>query len=79
MSSSSTKKDLPAEKEDVIICEGNEDGSCSANGENSRLWQLFFSHRDYFVRLGLCMRKDRSPWEGWLGGGDAGGEGEDEL
>jgi len=52
------KMDLPAEIEDVVICDGAEDEECSASGENSRLWQLFFSHRDYFVRMGLCMRKD---------------------
>ena len=30
-----------------------------------KLWQLFFSHRDYFWRLGVCMRGG-DPWD-WKG------------
>ncbi len=27
-----------------------------------KLWQLFFAHRDYFWRLGLCVPQDRKWW-----------------
>lgn len=31
-----------------------------------KLWQLFFAHRDYFWRLGLCVPGgDPANWEGW--------------
>lgn len=62
-------KALPAEEKDVVRCEGDEDLNCSASGDLTKLWQLFFAHRDYFIRIGLCMKKDRSLWEGWLGAG----------
>lgn len=65
-------KELPTEVKDVVSCDGNKDPACSASGDLTKLWQLFFAHRDYFVRMGLCMRKDRSPWEGWLGDGSTG-------
>lgn len=64
------KKDLPIDAEDVVVCEGNEDDECSAPGEDAWLWELFFAHRDYFTRLGLCMKKEGNPWDGWLGGGE---------
>jgi len=28
-----------------------------------KIWQLFFAHRDYFWRLGICMREWE--WKGW--------------
>lgn len=31
-----------------------------------KLWQLFFAHRDYFHRLGLCVPKS-DPWDWHLG------------
>lgn len=43
-----------------------------------KLWQLFFAHRDYFWRLGLCVPGgDPANWRGgkW-GSGDAGASGE---
>ncbi|KAI9704275.1 MAG: hypothetical protein M1836_007136 [Candelina mexicana] len=33
----------------------NEEGSMWAIPPRYRLWQLFFAHRDYFWRLGLCL------------------------
>lgn len=84
-----SKPDLPPEREDLRLCEGDEDPRCisgadvSSNSSISRLepgadiesfkkwwleskgllevparfriWQLFFAHRDYFWRLGLCI------------------------
>ncbi|KAL8997874.1 MAG: hypothetical protein Q9169_002956 [Polycauliona sp. 2 TL-2023] len=85
-----SKANLPPERNDVRLCEGDEDPQClgggvaavsdgrlfrrmpSADIDNSmrkmkdhannlemparfRLWQLFFAHRDYFWRLGLCI------------------------
>lgn len=42
-----------------------------------KLWQLFFAHRDYFHRLGLCLPKS-SPWD-WYMGGDEGQDHVNEL
>ena len=60
-----SKRELPPAKEDVHHCEGDEDPSCLAGNDDEmpkwaiparfRLWQLFFAHRDYFWRLGLCV------------------------
>ncbi|KHN94150.1 triacylglycerol lipase FGL2 [Metarhizium album ARSEF 1941] len=38
-----------------------------------KLWQLFFAHRDYFWRLGLCVPGgDAANWgQGWSGGVEA--------
>lgn len=81
-----SKPDLPPEKDDLRLCEGDEDPACIASAEavsetfpsrmepvavienlrkwwlesrdipaRFRVWQLLFSHRDYFHRLGLCV------------------------
>ena len=70
------KPDLPPEAHDIHHCDGNADGSCIAQLEEDakrgywsvpsrfKLWQLFFAHRDYFWRLGLCLPGDYfSHWE----------------
>ncbi|KAJ8608046.1 hypothetical protein MRB53_039881 [Persea americana] len=73
--------DLPFVATDVIVCEGAEDQQCSAGGERTgfRGWvtrgfnmrRMLFEHRDYFIRLGLCVPKDysegriRSWWRAW--------------
>lgn len=62
-----SKSSVPPELEDVRHCDGPKDRTCSA-GPKSRwaqfpwglptrlqIWQLFFSHRDYFYTLGLCL------------------------
>ncbi|KFH45778.1 feruloyl esterase A-like protein [Hapsidospora chrysogenum ATCC 11550] len=52
------KESLSPSEEDVHTCVGDEDKTCSAGGSGStryKLWQLFFAHRDYFWRLGLCV------------------------
>jgi hypothetical protein len=62
-----SKVSVPPELEDVRYCHGPKDKACSA-GPKSRwvqfpwglptrlkIWQLFFSHRDYFCTLGLCL------------------------
>lgn len=57
----------PPEDNDVYHCEGDKDPSCSSGPEPGagggpwsipsrfRLWELFFAHRDYFHRIGLCL------------------------
>lgn len=84
-----SKANLPPERNDVRVCEGDDDPQCldgadaSSDGSRSqrvpsadiesftrwmlehagnleiparfRIWQLFFAHRDYFWRLGLCI------------------------
>ncbi|KAF2669673.1 alpha/beta-hydrolase [Microthyrium microscopicum] len=58
--------ELPPELEDAYHCAGSHDPSCSAGTASSashrwgiptrfKIWQLFFAHRDYFWRLGLCV------------------------
>jgi len=52
------KKDLPPEIGDVVRCVGDADPACSSRRSwwtRFKLWQLFFAHRDYFWRLGLCI------------------------
>lgn len=52
------KESLSPSEEDVHTCVGDEDDSCSAGRggfTRYKLWQLFFAHRDYFWRLGLCV------------------------
>jgi len=52
------KKDLPPSVEDVRFCGKKGDERCSTDGEwwtRLKLWQMFFAHRDYFWRLGLCV------------------------
>ncbi|CBX90406.1 hypothetical protein LEMA_P065320.1 [Plenodomus lingam JN3] len=56
---------LPASIADIRYCEGDEDPHCIAGGDAGKsawgvparfkFWQLFFAHRDYFWRLGLCL------------------------
>lgn len=57
--------DLPPSVADIKYCEGDEDPHCIAGTDAERpfwgiparfkLWELFFAHRDYFWRLGLCV------------------------
>lgn len=59
------KSDLPFSGADVTYCEGDQDPHCIAGSDYGRpswgiparfkFWQLFFAHRDYFWRLGLCL------------------------
>ncbi|CAZ85037.1 unnamed protein product [Tuber melanosporum] len=48
---------LPYTREDIHLCEGSEDASCVAGGNPNAL-QLFWAHRDYFHRMGLCVPED---------------------
>ena len=73
-----SKSGLPPTPEDLEYCDGDEDPRCIMNNaekdpesvETSRwdfldrlkLWQLFFAHRDYFWRLGLCV-PNGDPWD----------------
>lgn len=66
-----SKYDLPPAVEDLERCQGDEDPECIAGPRYSetktdigtmwhipnryKLWQLFFAHRDYFWRLGVCL------------------------
>lgn len=58
-----SKPDLPFEEADIRHCEGDQDGKCIGGKDESgwgvparfRFWELFFAHRDYFWRLGLCV------------------------
>ncbi|KAH3986238.1 hypothetical protein HBI04_100310 [Parastagonospora nodorum] len=60
-----SETDLPFSIADVQYCDGNEDVHCIAGSDRDRpswavparfkFWQLFFAHRDYFWRLGLCL------------------------
>ncbi|KAM0281916.1 hypothetical protein ACHAQH_003261 [Verticillium albo-atrum] len=90
-----TKPDLSPSVEDVVVCHGDSDDQCIAQGDveldveevadeaveeelaeaveaaageerrwvkrfpsvpaRFKLWQLFFAHRDYFWRIGLCV------------------------
>jgi hypothetical protein len=57
--------DLPPSIVDVRHCNGDEDPTCIAGTDSEgpswgiparfKLWELFFAHRDYFWRLGLCV------------------------
>ncbi|KAF2810012.1 alpha/beta-hydrolase [Mytilinidion resinicola] len=59
------KWELPPTAEDIQHCNGDEDPACITGDEAEnpswgvparfKLWQLFFAHRDYFWRLGLCV------------------------
>lgn len=67
---------LPPEINDVYHCVGPNDKSCSDGPHGSwsnfpwgvptryRIWQLFFAHRDYFWRLGLCVPDGKWFWHG---------------
>ncbi|KAH8726276.1 lipase precursor [Phaeosphaeriaceae sp. PMI808] len=60
-----SESSLPASIANVAYCNGNNDPHCIAGSDNDRpswgiptrfkFWQLFFAHRDYFWRLGLCL------------------------
>ena len=52
------QKQLPPKQEKILRCEGPEDKECIAGGGVNPL-QLFWSHRDYFVRLGVCLKDPR--------------------
>ncbi|KAF2014720.1 alpha/beta-hydrolase [Aaosphaeria arxii CBS 175.79] len=57
--------DLPPSVDDLQYCKGDEDPDCIAGKESDgaswgiparfKLWELFFAHRDYFWRIGLCV------------------------
>ncbi|OJD32772.1 extracellular lipase [Diplodia corticola] len=66
------KADLPPSVADIRICSADEDPDCIAGGDPAgwiparfKLWQLFWAHRDYFWRLGLCI-PGGDPWD-WKG------------
>ena len=56
---------LPPSVADLRHCKGDEDPKCIAGTEKDnegwgiparfKFWELFFAHRDYFWRLGLCV------------------------
>ncbi|KAJ4301257.1 hypothetical protein N0V90_003348 [Kalmusia sp. IMI 367209] len=57
-------QDLPFTEADIHHCVGDEDAKCIAGDDAGgswgiptrfKFWQLFFAHRDYFWRLGLCV------------------------
>jgi pimeloyl-ACP methyl ester carboxylesterase len=59
-----SKSDLPPSVADIKHCNGAADETCVALPDKGgfwaiparfKLWQLFFAHRDYFWRLGLCV------------------------
>jgi hypothetical protein len=60
-----SQTDLPFSIADVRHCDGDEDPHCIAGSDHDKsswgvparfkFWQLFFAHRDYFWRLGLCL------------------------
>ena len=52
------QRGLPPKQENILRCEGLDDKECIAGGRVNPL-QLFWSHRDYFVRLGVCLRDPR--------------------
>ncbi|KAF2112395.1 lipase precursor [Lophiotrema nucula] len=57
--------DLPPSVGDIQYCIGDEDPNCIAGNDSDapswgiparfKFWELFFAHRDYFWRLGLCV------------------------
>jgi pimeloyl-ACP methyl ester carboxylesterase len=59
------KEELPVGIADVRYCEGDRDEACIAGSDGHKgswgvparfkFWQLWFAHRDYFWRLGLCL------------------------
>jgi hypothetical protein len=65
-----SKSGLPPSVADIKHCNGAADPTCIAEPEKGfwaiparfKLWQLFFAHRDYFWRLGLCVPN----MDGWL-------------
>jgi hypothetical protein len=65
---------VPPEASDIYHCNGNADPTCSVGPDPDngvwkiptrfKLWQLFFAHRDYFWRLGLCLPSSDHFWRG---------------
>jgi hypothetical protein len=59
------KSALPPDVSDIQRCTGDADPACIVGSDVTspgwgipsrfKLWQLFFAHRDYFWRLGLCV------------------------
>ena len=59
------KSALPPDVSDIQHCTGDADPACIVGSDATspgwgipnrfKLWQLFFAHRDYFWRLGLCV------------------------
>lgn len=74
-----SKYDLPPKETDLEHCDGDEDAECIAGPRASdlrlgeiwhlpdryKLWELFFAHRDYFWRLGLCIPQPSDWWPPW--------------
>ena len=52
-----SKKELPPTAGDIIQCEGTDDKRCITGSTNP--FQLFFSHRYYFIRVGICLSVPR--------------------
>lgn len=80
-----SEPDLPVSIADVQYCDGDEDLDCIAGIDKSKpvwgvptrfkFWQLFFAHRDYFWRLGLCLPStitDPQEWYPKHGDGEGG-------
>lgn len=80
---------LPVAQDDVRHCAGDEDPTCIAGTDAEddagwgvpakfKFWELFFAHRDYFWRLGLCVPGgDPKDWYRKYPRGP--GDGEDEV
>ncbi|EOD51096.1 Lipase class 3 [Neofusicoccum parvum] len=78
------KADLPPSVADIRTCSADEDPECIARDDPAawvparfKLWQLFWAHRDYFWRLGLCV-PGGDPWD-WKGRAIEDAHEEDEL
>jgi len=60
-----SQPDLPVSLADIHYCDGDADENCIAGSDRDKggwelparfkFWQLFWAHRDYFWRLGLCL------------------------
>lgn len=62
-----SKAELPPSVADIRLCHGATDPACISGPQGRapgwwktiknlfELWQLFFAHRDYFWRLGMCL------------------------
>ncbi|KAF2206068.1 alpha/beta-hydrolase [Delitschia confertaspora ATCC 74209] len=78
---------LPPAVSDIRHCNGDEDPHCIAGDGDERplwgiptrfkFWELFFAHRDYFWRLGLCV-PGGDPWD-WYREYRKYGDGMDEM
>jgi hypothetical protein len=70
-----TEPDLPVSIVDIHHCDGDEDPDCIAGIDKTKpvwgvptrfkFWQLFFAHRDYFWRLGLCLPSANADPQEW--------------